>query len=90
MPVAEAPGRNRRDRRRDAAGRRADLYAPLMRAPICASRTLMHGEASVCPDRRVRRCLRRGNRVVLDFAMIAAGIGFFVVAILYALACERM
>lgn len=28
--------------------------------------------------------------VMLDFLMIAYGVGFFVVAILYVLACERM
>jgi hypothetical protein len=28
--------------------------------------------------------------VMLDVAMIAAGIGFFAVAVLYVLACERM
>jgi hypothetical protein len=28
--------------------------------------------------------------VMLDLAMIAAGIGFFAAAILYVLACERM
>ncbi|HJU15842.1 MAG TPA: hypothetical protein VJ770_05185 [Stellaceae bacterium] len=30
------------------------------------------------------------GRQMLDFTMIAAGIGFFAVALLYALACERM
>jgi hypothetical protein len=28
--------------------------------------------------------------VMLDFAMLAAGIGFFAIAVLYVLACERM
>jgi hypothetical protein len=31
-----------------------------------------------------------GDGAMLDFLMIAYGVGFFVVAILYALACEKM
>jgi hypothetical protein len=36
--------------------------------------------------------LRSARRVVvmLDFWMVAAGVGFFVVAILYVVACEKM
>jgi hypothetical protein len=41
---------------------------------------------------RTRECRPRLTRVIvmLDFLMIAAGAGFFVVAILYVVACERM
>jgi hypothetical protein len=31
-----------------------------------------------------------GGIIMLDFLMIAAGVGFFVVAILYVIACEKM
>ena len=32
----------------------------------------------------------QGVSAVLDFVMIAAGVGFFVLAILYVIACENM
>jgi hypothetical protein len=40
-------------------------------------------------DRPVAEKLR-GLPLMLDFLMIAYGVGFFVVAIFYVLACERM
>jgi hypothetical protein len=52
--------------------------------------------ARACDARRCGR-VRRGTRsrfaqgtVMLDVAMIAAGVGFFAIAVLYVLACERM
>ena len=38
---------------------------------------------------RIMREVHKGS-VMLDFLMIAYGVGFFVIAILYSLACEKM
>ena len=38
---------------------------------------------------RILREVHKGS-AMLDFLMIAYGVGFFVIAILYSLACEKM
>jgi hypothetical protein len=43
-----------------------------------------HARRSPCFPQRTRVV------VMLDFLMIAGGVGFFVVAILYVIACEKM
>jgi hypothetical protein len=66
-----------------------------MRAGADASRILMREKAIDCtgPAWRGMAVLPmpvEGHAVMLDFAMIAAGVGFFAVAVLYVLACEKM
>ena len=45
--------------------------------------------ARVSPDRVEYRCFAKVI-VVLDFLMLVYGVGFFMVATLYVLACEKM
>ncbi len=81
----------------------ASLYAALMPAARDRYRLFMRGglatrAAERIADRR-RKCrmaavfaarLKGSNTNMLDFVLVGAGVGFFAVAVLYVLACERM
>jgi hypothetical protein len=44
-----------------------------------------------CANRSIGRdATRSRNRDMLDILLVAGGVGFFVIAILYTLACDRM
>jgi hypothetical protein len=53
--------------------------------PATSTRVVDADHAFVACRRKITRVI-----VMLDFLMVAGGVAFFVVAILYVLACEKM
>ena len=73
--------------RQPAGARSENLYGPFIPGGTDASRILMRYPALDTQSGPPGTC---EVIAMLDFLMIAYGVGFFVVAILYVLACEKM
>jgi|SRR6516165_8466022 len=77
----------------------ANLYGPFMSPPANASRSLTQSRAFDADQLNAARCRRQWRdrdgthswmMAMLDFLMIAYGVGFFAASVLYVLACEKM